>query len=274
MRKSLLIIYLLVATSLTAQDIVVRGRITDPGGQPVEYATIGIPGTKNGTLTSHDGTFELAIPQECHHTLTARHVSYSEARIPATVYRNSDGRLDVTMYPRPLEDIVVFNGKRKKAKLVNKGMRLPGGTTTMDISFIGNEIGSVVETKHPFEISEIIFNTVANSIDKAKLSINIYSADTIENRFRNVMHHPIYTDIPEGKKKIEHTIVPQERIILTPGVYFVAVKFVDGCRNDPEKEKIAFPLYIKSGYIRRSAVEHPEKSPFNLGLQINGFEYR
>ena len=45
-------------------------------------------------------------------------------------------------------------------------------------------------------------------------------------------------------------------------------------RNYPEKEKIAFPLYIKSGYIRRSAVEHPEKSPFNLGLQINGFEYR
>ena len=227
MRKSLLITYLFATTALCAQEMVVKGRITDPGGQPVEYATIGIPGTKNGTLTSLEGYFELLLPKECHDTLIVSHVSYSEARIPATIYMNSNGILDITMQPRVLEDVVVFNGKRKKAKLVNKGMRLPGCTTTMDISFIGNEIGSVVETKHPFEISEIIFNTVVNSIDKAKLSINIYSADTIENRFRNVMHHPIYTDIPEGKKKIEHTIVPQERIILTPGVYFVAVKFVE-----------------------------------------------
>ena len=77
----MLITYLFATTALCAQEMVVKGRITNLDGEPVEYATVGISGTKNGTLTSHDGTFELAIPQECHDTLTARHVSYSEARM-------------------------------------------------------------------------------------------------------------------------------------------------------------------------------------------------
>ena len=77
MRKSLLITYLFATTALCAQEMVVKGRITDPGGQPVEYATIGIPGTKNGTLTSLEGYFELLLPKQCHDTLIVSHVSYS-----------------------------------------------------------------------------------------------------------------------------------------------------------------------------------------------------
>ena len=274
MKKLLFAMSLLAATSTTAQEVTIKGRILTEEGTAVEYATIGIPGTKNGTLSGIDGEFELTLPQGCNDTIAVSHVSYGDVKLPAALYRNNGEALIVTMQPRELQELTVYNGKRKKAKLAGRGMRFAGGVTQWTTEKLGYEIGSIIDVKRVFEVEEILFSTVLNNIENARLSINIYMIDETESDFSNVIHHPIYVDIPVNEKKSEHVIAVKENIFLEPGRYYVAVKFVDGKKQTDKREVMLFPLYLKSSYIRNSPVDFPEKIQVNLGLEIRGYEYR
>ena len=274
MKKLLFAMSLLAATYTTAQNITIKGKIQSEEGTAVEYATIGIPGTQSGTLSGIDGAFELTLAQECNDTIAVSHVSYGDVKLPAALYRNNREALIVTMQPRELQELTVYNGKRKKAKLTNRGMRFVGGVTQWTTEKLGYEIGSIIDVKRVFEVEEILFSTVLNNIENARLSINIYMIDETESDFSNVMHHPIYVDIPVNEKKSEHVIAVKENIFLESGRYYVAVKFVDGKKHTDKREVMLFPLYLKSSYIRNSPIDIPEKIPVNLGLEIRGYEYR
>ena len=274
MKRLLFAFLLLVATSIAAQDIRVKGRIVSEEGTAVEYATIGIPGTKSGALSGIDGEFELTLPQECNDTIVASHVSYGDVKIPAALYRNYRESLIVTMRPKQLQELTVYDGKRKKARLSNRGMKVAGGVTQWSTDKLGYEIGSIIDVKRVFEVEEILFSTVLNNIENARLSINIYMIDETESDFGNVIHHPIYVDIPVSEKKNEHVIAVKENIFLEPGRYYIAVKFVDGKKQTDKRDVMLFPLYLKGSYIRNSPVDIPEKIPVNLGLEIKGYEYR
>ena len=274
MRRFIFAMSLLAATSTSAQDITIKGRILTEEGTAVEYATIGIPGTKNGTLSGIDGEFELTLPQGCNDTIAVSHVSYGDVKIPATVYKECNEFLTVTMQPKLLQELTVYDGKRKKAKLAGRGMRFAGAVTVWTAEKTGYEIGSIIDVKHAFEVEEFVFSTIRNSVENARLSVNIYSIDETESSFINVMHHPIYVDIPVSEKKCEHVITANESIFLSPGRYYVALKFVDGKKQTTKDSKILFPLYLKSSYIRNGATDTPEKIPVNMGLQIKGYEYR
>lgn len=274
MKKLLFAMSLLAATSTTAQEVTIKGRILTEEGTAVEYATIGIPGTKNGTLSGIDGEFELTLPQGCNDTIAVSHVSYGDVKLSAALYRNNGEALIVTMQPRELQELTVYNGKRKKAKLAGRGMRFAGAVTAWTAEKTGYEIGSIIDVKHAFEVEEFVFSTIRNSVENARLSVNIYSIDETESSFINVMHHPVYVDIPISDKKSEHVITANESISLFPGRYYVALKFVDGKKQTTKDGKIQFPLYLKSSYIRNGATDTPEKIPVNMGLMIKGYEYR
>ena len=274
MKRFLFAISLSATTTIAAQNITVKGRIVSEEGAAVEYATIGIPGTKNGTLSGIDGVFELTLPQECNDTIVASHVSFGDVKLPAALYRNNREALIVTMQPRELQELTVYNGKRKKAKLAGRGMRFAGAVTAWTAEKTGYEIGSIIDVKHAFEVEEFVFSTIRNSVENARLSVNIYSIDETESSFINVMHHPVYVDIPISDKKNEHVITANESISLFPGRYYVALKFVDGKKQTTKDGKILFPLYLKSSYIRNGATDTPEKIPVNMGLMIKGYEYR
>ena len=274
MKRFLFAISLSAATTIAAQDITVKGRIVSEEGAAVEYATIGIPGTKNGTLSGIDGVFELTLPQECNDTIVVSHVSFGDVKIPAAAYRNRGEDFIVTMQPKFLKELTVYDGKRKKAKLAGRGMRFAGAVTAWTTEKTGYEIGSIIDVKHAFEVEEFVFSTIRNSVENARLSVNIYSIDETESSFINVMHHPVYVDIPISDKKSEHVITANESISLFPGRYYVALKFVDGKKQTTKDGKILFPLYLKSSYIRNGATDTPEKIPVNMGLMIKGYEYR
>lgn len=51
--------------SSDAQEVVqVKGRVIDPSGEPVIGASVVISGTKNGTITGVDGSFQLVAPRD------------------------------------------------------------------------------------------------------------------------------------------------------------------------------------------------------------------
>ena len=147
---------------------------------------------------------------------------------------------------------------------------------------VGYEVGSALSVKHPFEVEEIEFFIISNSIRNVKLQVAIYSDST----FTKALNHPILVNIPKGNRQ---TIVakPTERILLQSGDYIVAITFVhcdeetqqqwinsdqwDGqTRYQMMKQSIQFPLYLKAGYIRSTSTDTFEKCPANIGLKVKG----
>lgn len=190
-----------------------------------------------------------------------------------------------------LPEAVVYSGKKKSKKLANKGMRVAGARTAWTPDNLGQEIGSVVETDNMFQVQEILFNVMSNGIAGLKLSINIYALNEEKMQYCNIMHTPMYVDVPILSAKQELTAYPTEQLFLAPGRYFVAVRMAD-CdaavkeqwsdntmwdnrkRYSMSKQSIHFPLYLKSSYTRKGIADELEKVPVNMGLTVKGIEYR
>lgn len=247
----------------------IRGRVIDGNGKGVVYATVGVPGTEYGTLSGKDGGFCIELPMEGCDTLRACHVSYSEKNV--VVGNEVPDTLCITMSPRPLDEVVVYDGKRRKARLSRRGTRIPGGLTSWSSNRIGCEIGSNVSVKRPFDVREISFTVISNDIDNIKVSVNIYPIGIDGSVSQNLMHKPLYADIPVNMEQKMYTITPDENITLGRGEYFVSVRLVD-CNAG--KGSIHFPLYLKKSYIRSGIMDELEEIPINMGLVIEGEEYR
>lgn len=56
---SIIIIFLFVSVSVSAQRYTVSGKVIDANNNPVEFASVSIVGTVNGTLTDENGTYKL-----------------------------------------------------------------------------------------------------------------------------------------------------------------------------------------------------------------------
>ena len=184
---------------------------------------------------------------------------------------------------KPLEEVVVTGSKQKHKTLSNRGTRILGAISTLTPNKVGYEVGSALKVKHPFEVEEIEFFIISNSIRDVTLQVAIYRDST----FTEVLGHPIVVDIPEGNRQ-RIVATPAERTLLEPGDYIVAIGFAD-CNGETQqqwansdqwdgqthfqmmtKQSLQFPLYFKAGQIRSNPDDAFEKCPTNIGIKVRG----
>ena len=183
---------------------------------------------------------------------------------------------------KQLREVVVTGNKQKHKTLSNRGTRILGAISTLTPNKVGYEEGSALRVKHPFEVEEIEFFIISNSIKNVTLQIAVYRDST----FTEALSHPIMVNIPVGNRQ-RIVATPTERTLLEPGDYIVAITFVhcdeetqqqwansdqwDGqTRYQMMKQSIQFPLYLKAGYIRSTSTDTFEKCPANIGLKVKG----
>lgn len=98
-----------------AQNVTVRGIVSDESGNPLLGVNVFIDGTTIGTATGIDGVYQLNVPPQS--TLTFQFVGYAEQVIPIGDRR----QINVTLTPSALEMdevIVVGYGQQRKASVV------------------------------------------------------------------------------------------------------------------------------------------------------------
>jgi len=65
LRKAVaMLLFALVGFVCNAQEIAVRGRISEDSGQPLIGATVALRGTSSGSVTDTDGNFSITVPSE------------------------------------------------------------------------------------------------------------------------------------------------------------------------------------------------------------------
>ena len=186
-----------------------------------------------------------------------------------------------------LDAAVVTDSKRLDKNLDGKGMKLPGVIMMMNPESVGQEIGSIIEVKHPFLVKSICFTVKENRMEGCKARINIYRL-TDSNNLDNIVTMPIYQEIPRTEKKTTFSIAPEENLELQPGEYYISfalsdiseaieAKWVNSKTWDGKEryvnqleDSMFFPVYVKSSYSRSTAEQPLEKWKYNIGMTVRG----
>ncbi len=117
MRKFLTLLTVLVLFNVLAfaQTKVVTGRVTDPSGQPVPFATIRIKGAKVGTSADADGVFSIRADSKA--TLVISGTGITEEEVP--VGESNTINIQVKRQSNNLSEVVVtaLGQSQSKAKL-------------------------------------------------------------------------------------------------------------------------------------------------------------
>ena len=287
MRIELSLAALLLPMMLLAQENVkVKGRIINKQGEAVEYVQIGMPRRQIGTISTADGRFEMEVPCD---TLEFFHVSYQAVAYPVT------GPVEdvvIVLHEQELPPAVFIGGNTKEKYLLRPGKTVLKNmgvisTALRSEHLLGRELGSIAHAKKPFLVKDILLTVRNNHIPGCVASINIYRIEGKRESFVNVLHRPIYFDVPVSDEPQDFDIRPEETLLLEPGKYFIAFQIV-GCDDKalqaflakPEEERklwemtMDFHIYLKSSYIREVALGGMEHLPVNIGVAVKGLEYQ
>ncbi len=109
---------------VSAQNITVRGKVTDLNNEPIIGASVLVKGTTNGTVTDLDGNFTLQAPAEA--ALIVTYVGY----ITQEVHIRGRKQIQITLEEdsRSLEEVVVVGyGTARKSDVTGSIASVQGG---------------------------------------------------------------------------------------------------------------------------------------------------
>ncbi len=118
--RLILLALALLSQQVYAQDKSISGIITDETGKPMEFVSVVVKGTSNGTISAEDGSFSLKIPQDAT-TLVCSFVGYASLEVnisasPINVKMKMAGNLD--------ELVVVGYGTQSRQKVTSSIAKL------------------------------------------------------------------------------------------------------------------------------------------------------
>jgi len=106
------------------QNIRITGKITDENGLGIPGASILEKGTKNGSITDHDGNYTISLKDE-NSVLVASYVGYLNKEITVGSSAVINIKLEVNL--KKLDEVVVVGyGTQKKSELTNAVVQVTG----------------------------------------------------------------------------------------------------------------------------------------------------
>lgn len=251
-----------------AQDHTIAGKVVNGRGEGIEYVCIGIPKDTVYTVSDTEGNFRLNVPEGKTEDIVFRHVSYETFSLPADYCYKITDSLTVTLIDNVLPEVVVLPGKGKPVTVLGKGVRWAGCWFGLANKFGGlkdEEWGSIEKIRKPTRIDRAELFSRLFDAQKAVLSFVIYQVDDKETTFTPVQHVPVYQTIFDSDGQKNLVFEESETLILEPGKYYFAVKFVEFVGEG----SLDCQAYFKGAYDKRDSL----KVPLSLGLKVTGYEY-
>ncbi|MDF1574222.1 MAG: TonB-dependent receptor [Bacteroidales bacterium] len=98
MRLLLLSLVLIVASAVRGQDTgVLTGSIRDSTGQPVEFASISLLGTRQGTMSNPEGSYDLKVPAGRSYTVIISCVGYRTRQFAVRLEEGETRTQDISL---------------------------------------------------------------------------------------------------------------------------------------------------------------------------------
>lgn len=103
---------------------------------------------------------------------------------------------------------------------------------------------------------------LAKDMEKGKVDLNRIDSTLLVN----ILHVPIYCNIPTGATGREFSVLFNENVVLSPGRYYISLEIVE------IEGELTFPFYLHNSYIRKNSMGVIEKIPFNIGMLVWGYK--
>lgn len=266
-RLSIILTLLLIQGVVSAQDKVVTGRVVNERGNGIEYVSIGIPKDTVFTVSDTQGYFRLLIPDGKTEDVVFKHVSYEAFSISPEYCYSVDDDMIVTLADNVLPEAVVFPDAGKTVTVLGKGVRWAGASFGLCNDWGGlkdDEWGSLEKIRKPTRIDKAEIIAELSDAQKAVISFVIYQVDGKDN-YIPVQHVPVYQTILDSDGKKNLVFEEPETLILEPGQYYFAIRFVEFVG----KGSFNCLGYFKNAYDRNDDF----KMPLSIGLKVTGTEY-
>lgn len=200
-------------------------------GEPVAYASLGIPGTTYGTVSSPEGRFELMVPAE---------QTSDSVRIKALGYQTVKIALkdlaDVRLTPEPhnLPEVLIRPGKTNKVTLGSDRTK-----TNMNVNLainkkqnqnLGSEVGKVFKLKKPSSLGSFAFYIRYNNFDTVRFRVNVYALKKGEPD-QLLSNETILVEVTGKKMDWIQVDLSPYNIECNEGKIAVSVEWVYGSKN-------------------------------------------
>lgn len=150
LRACLMAVCLLFAAAVSAQNVTVKGSVTDQNSEPIIGATVKVVGTQTGTVTNFDGDFTLSCREGA--TLSISYIGYTTKEVKAT----SGQPLQIVLEEESTtlnEVVVTAMGIKKDAKKLGYSVSTVGaeeltkvGSPTFASAMYGKAAGVRIQT--------------------------------------------------------------------------------------------------------------------------------
>src|SRR5258706_3401207 len=148
MKKLLLLTVSMLAIMVSYAQRTISGSVKDDKGNPVQGASVQVKGTRTGTTTKADGTFNLVVPANAR-TLVISFVGFVDQEIPT----NDRSPVNVSLLPSSsdLAEVVLTGyGNAQKKKNITASITTVSGKelenkpfTSVDQMFAGKVAGLI-----------------------------------------------------------------------------------------------------------------------------------
>ncbi|TWI79202.1 TonB-linked SusC/RagA family outer membrane protein [Lacibacter cauensis] len=121
---AMLLHFLLFSTSVTAQNLTVKGKVTGEDGSPVEGASVVVKGTTTGATTDNTGNFTISAARNAVLVISAINFADQEVRVTGT-----ELTVKLVSIEKSLGEVVVIGyGTQRKKDITGSTVSLKGET--------------------------------------------------------------------------------------------------------------------------------------------------
>jgi hypothetical protein len=183
-----LIIFLVTLINILpclGQTVVIGKVLNSDTNEPIPYANIGIPGSSVGSISDHDGSFNIPIPsRHLQDSLTFSAVGYGGKKVAISYFSNGND-IEVFLDEKlTMLNEVLIEGSKEKRRIYEVGNRsFNGGVLEPDTIYAGRAIALLINSrKHDFQFPLYLENAnlriLRNNLPSFKFRVRLNAVDS------------------------------------------------------------------------------------------------
>ncbi len=233
--------------------------------QPIAFANVGVRGGNTGTVTDINGEFSIHMNHEnADDTLMISIIGYEPVRISVAEF-NSAGPEVCYMKEK------VYDLAEVIAKPIEYRERMLGVTTGFKKisagfadNLLGYEMGILMKVKKSAKIKKVNLNIAHCTYDTIFYRINIYKVNGKMN-FENLLHEPIYIEMPKSMVENEVQIDLQTKNIRVQGDFLVTLEHV---KDLGEGQLLFCSGLLDKTFYRKTSQGTWETAPVSISISV------
>lgn len=270
---------------LSAQSLIVSGKIVNSDQHPIPFASLGIKGKSIGTIANEHSAFRFTITPEnlnLQDQLIVSSIGYAEATIPLADFKDNTSRTIILRAATTELEMVSIKATKPKTKIVGRtssstfmAANLYTESNLIDDN-LGKEQATIIKMDDYCHLKDFNMLVAFNRFERVKFRLNFYDVkDGMPNK--RIVNKEILFDVTAERGWVTVDLKPYNIYLKGHKKIAVAIQWIQSVADDSEAKAFGIsiaPIPLHAVFTRdKSQSEWIKKSPAFLGFNITVDSY-